>query len=54
MAYVTTISMNESDRKFIKENNISLSRLVREKIAETRSASNSERVSQSSHSGETI
>jgi len=44
--------MNESDRQFIKENNISLSRFLREKIAETRSSSRPERVSQSSHSGE--
>jgi len=38
MPYVTTISMSESDRQFIKENNISLSKFLREKLNETRSS----------------
>jgi len=32
MAYVTTVSISEDDRHFIKENNISLSELVRNNI----------------------
>lgn len=36
MAYITTISMSETDKHFVKENHISLSRFLREKLNETR------------------
>ncbi len=36
MAFVTCISMTESDMRFVKENNISLSKFLREKLKETR------------------
>jgi len=53
MAFVTTISMTESDRRFIKENNISLSRFLREKLKETRSSLQGERVSNIRDGGST-
>jgi len=36
MAYVATISISEDDRQYIKDNNISLSKFLREKLAESR------------------
>ena len=36
MAYVTTISMTEDDRQFIKDHNICVSKFLREKLAESR------------------
>ena len=36
MAYVMTVSITENDRQYIKDNHISLSKFLREKLAENR------------------
>ncbi len=36
MPYVATVSITENDRQYIKDNHISLSRFLREKLAEDR------------------
>jgi len=53
MAFVTTISITEDDRRFIKENNICISKLLREKLSETRSSFQGERVSNHNDRGST-
>ena len=53
MAFVTTISITEDDRRFIKQNNICISKLLREKLKETRSSLQTERASNPSDGGYT-
>ena len=53
MPYVTTISMTESDKRFIRENNISLSKFLRQKLKETRSSLQGERASNIRDGGST-
>ena len=53
MAFVTTISMTESDRLFIKDNNICISKFLRQKLKETRSSWGGERASNIHEGGST-
>jgi len=53
MAFVTTISITESDRRFIKDNNICISKLLREKLSETRTSLEGERDSNHNDRGST-
>jgi len=53
MAFVTTISITADDRQFIKENNICISKLLREKLKETRTTLGEERASNIRDGGST-
>ena len=53
MAFVTTISISEGDRQFIKQNNICVSKFLRQKLKETRSSLEGERASNTLGEGST-
>jgi len=51
MAYVSTISLTEDDRQYIKDHNISLSQFVRDNIKKLKETHSPEQVSTSSQGG---